>query len=137
MSTITPIQQPTDIGAVVAAELRVLMARYHVTQAALADLIGVSQSQMSKRMKGKIPIDIFELEKLADFFEVSVADLVGGQQKPRPDGGPDGGSRVVQMERARRDSNSQPSDPKVGGSASRPAPTTIPLPMRREPVWAA
>lgn len=122
MSTITPLRHPDGIGAIVAAELRVLMARYDVTQGTLADVIGVSQSQMSKRMKGIIPIDIYELEKLADYFEVSVAELVGGQQKaPRPDG--PGGISLV---RAREDSNLQPSDPKVRGSHPRPAPVTIP-----------
>lgn len=113
MTTVTPLRRPKGIGEIVAAEIRVLIARYGTTQRDLAALIGVSQSQFSKRMHGTVPMDIFELETIAAHFGLSVVELLSGQQSaPRP-GGPDGGQGLG---RARQDSNLQPSDPKVRGS---------------------
>ena len=87
MSTITPLPQPRGISAVVATELRALMARYGQTQADLATLLGISPGQMSKRMRGTIAFDVYELDMLARRFNVTVAELVGGTV---PHGSPNG-----------------------------------------------
>jgi transcriptional regulator with XRE-family HTH domain len=78
-------RRPNDV---VAEEIRVLMARRGVRQQVLAQLLGISQSQFSKRMLSKIVFDIEEIGKLADFFGVDMSELVGGQRTTPPPAGP-------------------------------------------------
>lgn len=90
MSTVSHLPQPGSLQAVVAGEIRAWMGRRNVNQTALAQALGVSQSQISKRLKGTVPFDIVELEKVARFLGVSVAGLVGapeGGTTPPPDPG--------------------------------------------------
>src|SRR5690625_2164407 len=115
MSTVIPLPQPRGISAVVASELRVLMARYGQTQRDLAQLLGISQGQMSKRMKGTIAFDVTELQTIADRFNVTVADLVGGAASGHngPSGGAPGGQSKRHLgggEWASRGSNPQPTE---------------------------
>lgn len=90
MSTVAKFPQPGDIQSVVAGEIRAWMGRRGVTQTALAETLGLSQSQISKRLRGTIPLDIVELKKIADFLGVDVATLVGGAPTtgPNPPGRP-------------------------------------------------
>ena len=114
MSTVTPLPQrpaPRSLGEVVSRAVRVLMAEHEVNQTALALVLGVTQTQVSARLRGKAHWSLDDLARLAAYFGVSVAELVGGSGGFVPPGG---------GERARRDSNPQPSDPKV-------------VPMRRMP----
>lgn len=46
------------------------MARQHRYQRELAKAIGLSQPQVGKRLRGTIPFDVAELEKVADFLGV-------------------------------------------------------------------
>lgn len=86
----------------VAAEVRALMGRYAVTQMQLVDVLGVSQTGVSKRLRGITPFDVNEIGKLADFFGVDPEELVGGTRVgPRP-GGPDGGQSVRHRRLERR-----------------------------------
>lgn len=108
MTTVTRLPEPQGISETIKVELKVLLARAGQTQHDLAQVIGVSDSQMSKRMRGAIAFDVFELDALARHFGVSVASIVGGEARsPRP-AGPGGGQACT-----RRDSNPKPSDPKV------------------------
>ena len=66
------------------------MGRYQVTQAQLADVLGMTASQFSKRLRGIIPLDINEIAAIAGFFNVSIGQLFGEASSPRPVG-PDGG----------------------------------------------
>ena len=75
----------------VAEEVRALMGRYGVTQMQLVEVLHVSQTGVSKRLRGLIPFDINELGLLADYFGVDPGDLLGAPKSPRPK--PDGGSR--------------------------------------------
>lgn len=87
---------PPDSGHlndVVAEEVRALMARRRMSQDTVAKALGISQSQLSKRLLGKVVFDLGEVQKLADFFAVDVAELVTGTTHRRPPtGGPDGGN---------------------------------------------
>lgn len=110
MSTVSHMWERDDIRLVVSAELRAWMGRRNVNQTTLAQALGLSQSQLSKRLKGSITFDIVELERAARFLGTTVPELLGGEpSSPRP-GGPDGGDGG---ERARWYSKPQPSDPKV------------------------
>lgn len=67
------------------------MARHGVTQMQLVEVLRVSQTGVSKRLRGKIAFDANEIGILAAFFDVDPAELLGAPKNPRP--GPDGGSR--------------------------------------------
>lgn len=56
--------------------VRAEMARADVTQTALASAIGLSQSALSKRLRGVIPFDINELTAVADHLGVEVTTLL-------------------------------------------------------------
>jgi transcriptional regulator with XRE-family HTH domain len=60
------------------------MGRRNVTQMQMVEVLGVSQTGVSKRLRGIIPFDANELGVLADFFDVDAADLLGTPRDPRP-----------------------------------------------------
>lgn len=64
------------------------MGRRHVNQTQLAAALDISQSQMSKRLRGAIALDIDELEKIAAFLGVDIAAFFGDSPTS---GGPGGG----------------------------------------------
>ena len=71
------------------------MARRNVTQTQLAQVLHVAQPAVSKRLRGLTPFDANEIGALAEFFEVSPAELLG-ERLPNP-GDPAGVNlRVVQ-----------------------------------------
>lgn len=107
-STVTHLPRPEGISATVAAEVRSLLGRYNRTQTDLAMAIGLTQSQLSKRLRGTIVFDLEELARVADYFGTTIPRLLGYENAPQPSG-PGGGSE----ERAWRYSKPQPSDPKV------------------------
>lgn len=78
-----------DAQAFVLSEIRAWMGRRDVNQTEMAEALGISQSQMSKRLRGRIPIDIVELGVMADYLGITIAELVGGEpgRSPHPDGG--------------------------------------------------
>lgn len=107
--TVTPLPQrqaPRNTGEIISRTVRLLMADRQVNQTMLAVVLGITQTQVSARLRGRTPWHIADLEALAAYFGVSVPELVGGNAGINPGGGGGG-------ERARRDSNPQPSDPKV------------------------
>ena len=93
-SPVFTVAAPMTLSDVVAQNLKLLMATRRVTQAQLADVLGISQAGVSARMRGRTPFDVNELGSLARAFGVRPADLV------RVDGGFDG---LPQL-----DSNQQP-----------------------------
>jgi DNA-binding Xre family transcriptional regulator len=50
-------------------------------QTALAAHIGLSQTALSRRMRGAIAFRVDELEKIAEFLSITVADLYAGPGK--------------------------------------------------------
>ena len=61
----------------VAGEVRAEMARQRVTQREVAEHLGVSQPQISARLRGEIAFDTVELEILARAFGVPVTKFFG------------------------------------------------------------
>lgn len=90
MSTIESVPQAGDIRKVVASEVKALLGRYDLTQSDLATHLEMTQSQVSKRLRGAIPFNIVELQTMAEYFNVSVAQLLGEQSWT---GGPGPGER--------------------------------------------
>ncbi|MGV8913778.1 MAG: helix-turn-helix domain-containing protein [Rhodoglobus sp.] len=62
----------------VAAAVRSFIARAGVSKSAVAREIGMAQSTFSRRTTGLEPFDTDELGTLADYFGVSLVDLIGG-----------------------------------------------------------
>lgn len=81
---------PRPLTERVAEEVRALMGRHGVTQMQLVDVLRVSQTGVSKRLRGLIPFDANEIGVLAAFFDVEPAELLGAPKGPRPGPG-DGG----------------------------------------------
>ncbi len=99
----------------VAEEVRALMGRHRVSANRLAVMTGLTQSSMSRRLSGRYPFTVDELEVIAEAFGVPITALFGGGD--RPGGLP------------RLDSNQQPSgslSPQVTG-------TVVALPTGRDP----
>ena len=68
---------PTPLRAVVAGEVRALCGRYSIRQGRLAAWLGITQSQVSKRLRGDLPFTLDEVESLAEGFAVEPAALFG------------------------------------------------------------
>lgn len=89
MSTLRVVpDQPSRLRDRVATEVRANMARARMTQTDLAVVLGLTQSAVSKRLRGKIAFSVDELELVADALGVDPATLLGGRgdtpQPPRP-----------------------------------------------------
>lgn len=85
MGVISLAGGPEHLTSRVAAEVRALMGRHNVTQMQLTAVLGVSQTGVSKRLRGLTPFDVNEIEALADYFGLDPAELLGGQPpSPRP-----------------------------------------------------
>lgn len=66
------------IGANVRAEL----GRRGMSQAALASHLGISQSQLSKRLLGRIEFGVGEVYTIADFLNVPAKTLMPDEAVP-------------------------------------------------------
>jgi transcriptional regulator with XRE-family HTH domain len=68
----------TAPASTVGANVRAEMARRGITQATLAQHLGISQAQVSKRLSGAIAFDVNELHGVAGFLGVSIDLLTEG-----------------------------------------------------------
>ena len=66
----------THTTRIIVQEVGALMGRYRITQAELADAIGMSAQAMSQRMQGRIAFRIDELDEIAAYFDVPITSLV-------------------------------------------------------------
>lgn len=60
-----------DIRRTIGGNVRAEMARAGLSQDQVAELLGISQPQVSKRLLGAIPFDAVELTKLAIELRIS------------------------------------------------------------------
>lgn len=61
----------------IAEEVRAAMARKQVSQASMANLLGITPSAMSRRLKGRIGFSAVQIAKIASHLEVEVSALYG------------------------------------------------------------
>lgn len=95
MSLTTPLRVAEDTDAdatirhLVAAEVRSWMGRRSVSQMQLAEALDLSQTAVSRRLRGITPFDVVDLAKTAGLLNVSITTLLGeaGTTPHRP-GGP-------------------------------------------------
>ena len=59
----------------IAEEVRVAIARHGGTKVSIAQAIGLSSSQLSRRLSGSIPFSADEIANLAEHLGVPVGDL--------------------------------------------------------------
>lgn len=62
-----------SLAQLVAAEVRAEMARQQKQQNELASYLNVSQATISRRLAGKLPFRIHDLEVIAEYLEVDVS----------------------------------------------------------------
>ena len=60
----------------VAANVRAEMARQKISQVKLAETLRVSQPAISRRLSGRVALNVDELARIADILGVPVAELV-------------------------------------------------------------
>ncbi|MYM19704.1 helix-turn-helix domain-containing protein [Brevibacterium sp. 5221] len=83
----------------VSGEIRAWLGRRGLRQAWLADLLGVGQSAVSKRLRGVLPFTVPELFTIAAALDISLGELLGdvvNEKLPHPR--TDGGAEVIYQE---------------------------------------
>lgn len=63
-----------------AQELNALRARCGINQTDLGKVIGVTQTQMSQRLRGNLPFSLDEVERFADYFDMEPLQLLGAAE---------------------------------------------------------
>lgn len=107
MHTLAAASTTPSLRERVAAEVRALRGRYSVSQAALGGILGLSQPQVSLRLRGKVPFTLEEIDALAEAFGVDAAEIFGFG--PTNAGGPPPGVRTAGRDKLpRQDSNLEP-----------------------------
>lgn len=66
----------TQLRELVAEEVRALLARRQMTGADLAGRIGRSPMYVSRRVRGEVAFDLDDLQRIAEVFGVTPADLL-------------------------------------------------------------
>lgn len=69
----------TPLRMMVAANVRAEMARQLYTSRDLADALSISQQAASRRMTGTTDFGLAELERIADWLEIDLGELLGAE----------------------------------------------------------
>lgn len=81
-----PRDTMNKFGKVIARLLNDERLRKGITQAELSESTGISQSQISKQMRGTRDINIDELSAIADALDISLVELIRkAEQETNPD----------------------------------------------------
>lgn len=108
-----PRDTMNKFGKVIARLLNDERLRKGITQAELSESTGISQSQISKQMRGTRDINIDELSAIADALDISLVELIRkAEQEINPD------TRNELEERRRKARVSNPSDSMPEGAVA-------------------
>ena len=108
-----PKDTMSNFGKVIARLLNDERLQKGVTQAELAESTGISQSQISKQLRGTRDINIDELSAIADALDISLIELIRkAEQEINPD------TRNELEERRRKARMSTPSDSMPEGAVA-------------------
>ena len=83
------VHEQADLNDKVAAEVRAALGRFQIKQSDLAAVLGVTQTQVSRRLRGDVPFTLRDVEVIAEWFSTSPAVLMGYLNEPalvRPQG---------------------------------------------------
>ena len=64
------------ITELVAANVRMELARRRLGQVQVARVLGLSQAAVSRRLNGSVPLDVNELSLIADMLGMAASDLL-------------------------------------------------------------
>lgn len=73
--------QPSTLADSVAAEVRAQLARRQLAGSSLAAFIGKSEMYVSRRLRADVPFDLNDLEQIAGFLGIAVADLLPAPER--------------------------------------------------------
>lgn len=65
------------LSGAVAANIRAELARQRVSQAQVAERLGLSQAAVSRRLSGQTPFEIDEVAEVASLLDVAPSHLLG------------------------------------------------------------
>lgn len=68
-------QRDDPVSEAIAGEFRAEMARKRITGTTLARVLGWGQQYLSRRLTGKVPLDIGEVVTIADHLEIPLDRL--------------------------------------------------------------
>lgn len=74
---------PESFSETVGATVRAEMARRKVTQQQVADVLGIAQTQVSRRLNGQVSFNVDELQAVAHLLGMSVQSLVASPAAER------------------------------------------------------
>lgn len=66
----------TDLSRNVADSVRAELARRQMTQRQMADVLGISQASVARRLGGHVPFDVDELAAVAELLDMDPRDLL-------------------------------------------------------------
>lgn len=78
------VHDQTDLNDKVAAEVRAALGRFQLKQLDLAAVLGVTQTQVSRRLRGEVPFTLRDVDAIAEWFSTSPAVLLGYANEPQP-----------------------------------------------------
>lgn len=70
-----------ELAAAIAANIRAQMARNGLYQFEVGLALGLSQAQISERLRGRVEFRLSEIERLAGLFGCSITDLLAMPSK--------------------------------------------------------
>lgn len=83
MTTVSfPAPERGSLAVVVGGNVRALMAVRKVSQMQMATILGVTQSAVSKRLRGVTPFDTDDLQAIGEAFDVEPMHLLDPQFSP-------------------------------------------------------
>ncbi|OZE89945.1 hypothetical protein CH298_13250 [Rhodococcoides fascians] len=91
-----------SVNELVGERVHQALWRRKITQTQFGPKLGITQSALSKKMRGERAFGVDELLEISAFLDIPITDLLPTRKDPHPDG-PDGGSTS-----RLRESNSRP-----------------------------
>jgi transcriptional regulator with XRE-family HTH domain len=70
------LREANEIDAQVGERIHTIMWRRRMSQAALAESIGITQSTLSKKLRGTVPMSVFELVSISVVLGVPADSLL-------------------------------------------------------------
>ncbi len=77
-----PAPERGSLGSVVGSNVRALMAARGVSQIQMASILGVTQSAVSKRLRGVTPFDTRDLQAISEAFGIHAMNLLDERFAP-------------------------------------------------------
>lgn len=91
----------TDVNVLVGELVHQHMWRGKVSQTRMAQILGIGQPAVARKLRGERPFSIDELLAVAEFLDLPITELLPNEGSPRP-AGPGGGEECPQPGSNRR-----------------------------------